>query len=68
VVTVTGGSNSRVSLAALIAVKAVPSTTTTSGSPSATRYFTISRATASPRLSMSQAAPAKNQHARRHFP
>ena len=44
----------------------VPSTATTSGSPSLSRYFTISRATARPSASGSHFADAKNQHARRH--
>src|SRR6266568_4574972 len=49
-------------------LKNVPSHATTSGSPSASRYLTASRATARPSSSMSHTAPAKNQHARRHFP
>jgi hypothetical protein len=46
--------------------KKVPSTATVTGAPAGTRYVTISRATARPRSSTSQAAPEKNQHARRN--
>jgi hypothetical protein len=47
--------------------KKVPSTATASGSPSLSRYFTASRATARPSSPMSHFAAAKNQHARRHW-
>jgi hypothetical protein len=47
-------------------LKKVPSTATISGSPSLSRYFTISRVTAIPSASGSRFAAAKNQHARRH--
>ncbi|MGH3156853.1 MAG: hypothetical protein ACRDNF_09795, partial [Streptosporangiaceae bacterium] len=46
--------------------KNVPSHATTTGSPSASRCVTISRATATPSSSTSHPALAKNQHARRH--
>jgi hypothetical protein len=46
--------------------KNVPSTATVTGSPSASRYLTISRATARPRSSASHAACEKNQHAHRN--
>ncbi len=48
--------------------KNVPSTATVTGSPPASRYFTISRATARPRSSASCTACEKNQHARRNRP
>ena len=46
--------------------KNVPSTATVIASPPVSRYLTTRRATARPRSSASQTAPAKNQHARRN--
>ena len=48
--------------------KNVPPAATVTSSPSASRYFTISRATARPRSSASHTACEKNQHARRNCP